>query len=304
MIKLSRRRIVITLVAICSLVTAALALSAPQVGITSETGNGGLALSITDISAVPHSVVSDAEMIAAGLFEDHQEECDRFANELLATYLKAKDKDFVVVFNPGGWGWNLVEASPGWQSIFNGIQAELSDSNYTSLLLTYSRTVNTLLGRLEELEAMITDYSLKARELACMVDFLTAHNTNLRVIIAGESHGTVISDRAMSLLADNQRVYSIQSGPPFWHRNEMTERTLVMKSNGIVPDSFSQGNFWELCWGNLKYWLNLSQPEENYGTTPHYVRAPGHDYWWQYPEVYSQITEFLQEKFGFKFTSP
>jgi hypothetical protein len=34
------------------------------------------------------------------------------------------------------------------------------------------------------------------------------------------------------------------------------------------------------------------------GTEPHIVVAPGHDYWWQYPEVRSQITQFLRANFA------
>ena len=73
-----------------------------------------------------------------------------------------------------------------------------------------------------------------------------------------------------------------------------------MTTNGIIPDSYSQGDFWNLAWGNLRYWLHLSQPVDDFGTAPHYVGAPGHDYWWQYPEVCSQITNFLDESFGLK----
>lgn len=29
-----------------------------------------------------------------------------------------------------------------------------------------------------------------------------------------------------------------------------------------------------------------------------YVMAPGHDYRWQYPDVYGRITEFLRDNFG------
>ena len=277
-----------------------MALSPSEVGVTCEVGTGGLPSSVYDLSAVPQPVTEDAARLATELFGDCQEKCNDFVSQLLATYSKAKDKDFIVIFNSGGWGGNLLEASLGWQSIFTGIESELASSGYTSLLLDYRRTVKTLRGCLDELGERITGYSSKAKDLAVRVEFLTNHIPDLRVILTGESTGTVICDSVMNILEDNPQVYSIQTGPPFWHENIALNRTLLLTSNGIVPDSYSQGDFWAMVWGNLKYWFHLSQPEDNFGTIPHYVGAPGHDYWWQYPEVCSQITNFLEQNFGIK----
>jgi len=298
--KIGNRRIAVTLAVVLPLFIVVLALSASPIAVICEIGSGGLPLSANNLSAVPQSVAEDADRLATELLGDGQEKYDDFVNQLLVAYLKAKDKDFVIVFNPGGWGWNLVERSPGWWSIFTGIESELDSSGYTSLLLNYRRTVNTLQGRVDEIVEMITGYSSKAEELANRVEFLTTHIPDLRVIIAGESLGAVISDQAMNLLADNPQVYSIQTGPPFWHDNIMLNRTLVMSDNGIVPDSFSQGDFRTIIIGNLQSFFGLSQPEDKFGTILHNVGAPGHDYWWQYPQVYSRVASFLDKNFGTK----
>jgi hypothetical protein len=220
--------------------------------------------------------------------------------QLLAVYSEARDKDFVIMFNPGGWGWNLVEDSPGWWSIFGGIESELEGLSYTSLKLNYLRAVDSFRGRLDAARELISGYREKAEDLACRVDFLTAYLPDLRVILTGESTGTVITDSAMEILEDNPRVYSIQTGPPFWHQTAMLERTLVITDNGITADSFSAGDFFDIILGYLKKWFGLLEPEDDFGTSPHYVAAPGHDYWWQYPEVNSQITDFLRQNFGFE----
>jgi len=245
-------------------------------------------------------VAEDATRLATELFGDCQEECDDFVSQLLAMYAKAKDKDFVVIFNSGGWGGNLLETSLGWRSISTGIESELASSGYTSLLLDYQRSVKTLRGCLDEFVERMTGYPAKAEFLASRVEFLTKHNPGLRVILTGESTGTIICDSVMNILKNNPQVYSIQTGPPFWHENIVLDRTLLLTSNGIVPDSFSQGDFGGIVWGNLRRWLRLSQPVDDFGTTPHYVRAAGHDYWWQYPEVCSQITNFLEQNFEVK----
>ncbi len=296
--KIRRLGIGVTLALVLSLVIMAVSYSA--VGVTCEIGTGGLPLSVYDFSAVPQSVAEDAAGLATELFGDCQEKCNDFVSQLLAMYSEAKGRDFVVIFNSGGWGGNLLEASPGWWSISTGIESELASSGYTSLLLNYRRTVKTLRSCLDEVVERITSYPSKAKDLACRMEFITSHIPDLRVILTGESTGTVICDRAMDILRDNPQVYSIQTGPPFWYENIALERTLLLISNGIVPDSYSQGDFWAIVWGNLGYWFHLSQPEDDFGTEPHYIGAPGHDYWWQYPEVCSRITSFLEQNFGVK----
>jgi len=73
-----------------------------------------------------------------------------------------------------------------------------------------------------------------------------------------------------------------------------------MTYNGRFPDSFSQGEFLTMTRASLRALLGLPQPENESGAVGNFVRAPGHDYWWQYPEVYFQITNFLDKNFGIK----
>ena len=293
-------RLIVILAAVVWLAFGLMAISFSGLGTTSEVGTGGLPLSVSDLSAVPQSVAEDAVRLATELFGDSQEKCDSFVNQLLATYSKAEDKDFIILFNPGGWGWNPVEHSPEWWSISTGVKSELDSSGYASLVLNYQRTLDTLRGHLNELVEMMTGYSSKAKDLACRVEFLTSHNADLKIILAGESNGAIICDRAMSILEDNPQVYSIQTGPPFWHKNAVLDRTLVLTDNGIIPDSFSQGDFPTMIWANLKSVLGLSKSEDSSGKILRYVEAPGHQYRWQYPEVYSQIRNFLDENFKTK----
>lgn len=299
-INIRRLGILVALTAVLLLGVGRLALSYSDVGLTKMVSTEEGFLLVPDLSVVPELVAEDAAKSARELFGDYPEKYNDFVSQLLATYVEAKDKDFVVVFNPGGWGWNFLENSPGWRSIFDGIESELENLGYTSLLLDYRRTEETLRGIIDEGVEMITFYPSKAENLARRVEFLTSHIPELRVIIAGESDGTVISDSAMNILRDNPQVYSIQTGPPFWHQNVMLERTLVLDNNGRYPDSFSRGDIPAMVWTSLKDVLGLPQSEESSGRILFFLRAPGHDYRWQYPGVYAQITSFLEQNFSFK----
>ena len=300
-INIRRLGILVALSIVLLLGIGLLAFSYSDVGVTVGVGTGGLPLSVPDLSAVPQSVADDATELAQELFGDYPEKYDDFVSQLLAAYVEAQDKDVVVIFNSGGWGWSFLENSPGWCSIFTGIESELENLGYSSLMLDYRRTGETLRGVIDEFVEVITAYPSKAENLACRVEFLTTHIPDLKVIVTGESNGTVVSDSAMNILRDNPQVYSIQTGPPFWHQNVMLDRTLVLDSNGMTPDCFSQGDIPAILWASLKALLGLSPAEEeDPGRILYFFRAPGHDYRWQYPGVYSQITNFLEQNFGFK----
>ena len=295
--KVRRIGIVAVLGAIFLIGAMQLVFSFSYVGVTRDIGNGGIPLTAEDLSDIPQSVVEDAERLAAELFGDYQDNYDDFASQLLGLYSQAEGKDFIILFNPGGWGRDFVGRSSGWWSIFAGIESELDSSGYTSVVLNYQRTVNTLRGNLNEVGEMLTGYSSKARNLASRIEFVTAHNPDLKVIIAGESNGTIICDRTISILSDNTQVYSIHTGPPVWYNSLALDRTLIITDNGIVPDSFSQGDLLTMFGANLKALFRLPQAEGDYGTIAYYIRAPGHDYWWQYPGVRSQIEGFLEINF-------
>lgn len=296
--KLRKLRIRVTVAVVLSLAIVLLAPSPPLVGVTYETTASKLPRLPSDFATVPRPVVEDAARSAEELFGDYPVQYDAFVNQLLSNYLETRDKDFIMVFNSGGWGWNSLEPTTEWYSILNGIKSELDNFGYQSLLLTYGRTEQTVRGYLAEFIGMATNYPSKAKELASRLNFLTRHNPRLKVIVTGESTGTVISDSVMSILQDNPQVYSIQTGPPFWHRGTWRDRTLVLTNNGFTPDTFSRGDIFTMFATSWEDFFGFSRAEGKTGNVLYYVGAPGHDYRWQYHDVYSQIAGFIRNNFG------
>lgn len=290
--KVRRLKIGVTLTVAISLAIVLLAPSPVVPAIASEVGSGGIPLSIEDSSVVPPQVVEDAAELAAELFGDDQQKSDNFISQLRTTYLAAKDKDIVIFFNSGGFGWTPVEDSVQGADLAAGVKSVLAGSGYRVLLLDYFRTAETLNGCLSELMAEAGFYP-KAKDLALRVEFLTEHIPGISVILAGHSNGSGICERVMRILKDNRQVYSVQLGPPAWNGSANSERSLVMRSNGATPDAFSQGDIVTIIRANLEALFGISQ--ENPGKILFYIGAPGHDYHWQYPEVRSQVTDFLNK---------
>ncbi|MCJ7763856.1 MAG: hypothetical protein MUO90_01690 [Dehalococcoidales bacterium] len=260
-----------------------------------EVGSGDTPLPIQDLSLVPQSLRDEADELATKLFGNNQQKRQEFTSQLLGMYLVAKDRDVVIINNSGGWGWSSIDTFPYGLDFAAGIDAELTELGYSTLWLDFYRTPKTLNGCLSESMLALGLYPSKARDLASRVEFLTRQIPGIRVILTGESNGCTICNSAMHILKDNTQVYSIQLGPPFWNNSAFSERSLVLRSNGIIPDSFSQGNVFTVVRANLESIFGISQ--EHPGNILLYIGAPGHDYQWQHPGVGSQIIQFLNKCF-------
>lgn len=291
--------VVISVILLSLIVLLGLPLSLSDGVLRSGPENEELTLLSTQVPLLPSTLVQDARKLAEDLFGKYQEKCDSFVSQLLATYLEAKDKDFAIIFNPGGWGWASVEASPGWPSISNGITSVLKDMGYTSTLLDFQRTERSWSGRLDEFVGMFSFKSERAKDLASRLSFLTSHLPGLRIILTGESNGTVYNDHVMTLLKNNPRVFSIQTGTPFWHNYMNLERTLIIDDDGTTKDTFSSGDIITAVCANIESLLGLSKPEP--GNILIHILAPGHFYSWDNQSISSRITDFLKTNFSYNY---
>ena len=64
--------------------------------------------------------------------------------------------------------------------------------------------------------------------------------------------------------------------------------------------AFEGKDILSLITANLRTLVGLPQETGDGGTVLRYFRAPGHEYWWQHPDVYSEITSFLESNFSIK----
>lgn len=252
-------------------------------------------LEARDFSAVPPSVIDYAVRMAQDAADIVRSQIKSYADELVASWVAAHDKDIVIFFNSGGMGWNLTKDTPGWAGILEGIMTHLEKLGHHPLVLNYRRTGGSLMDSVREFFEAAYRYPHKSKDLARRILFLIDNLPGLKVIIAGESTGTVISEKTMRILSDRESVYSIQTGMPFWHTPVVHQRTLSMNDNGIRLDTFHYGQVRAILWATAKSWFGVKiQP----GTILSWLKAPGHDYSWQYPGVSSAVISFLNTNFG------
>lgn len=295
--KIGKAGIAVGLVAIILFGVVWLTLINLEVGMAKEIGVQEPALPAYDRASVPENIVDDATGIANELVGKSKEKLPNVIDELLSSYVEAKNSDVVIFFNSGGWGWNTLQDTAGWTSILDGIRSQLQVLGYQSFVLSYQRTTRNLKGCVKEFFEAAAEYPRKAHDLSLRVAFLSDHLPDLKVIIAGESLGTVISDRAMNILSYNVNVYSIQTGTPFWYQPKVLDRKLLMNNNGRGIDTFSHGNLPAMIWATVRGWFGLTSPEDIPGDILTWLKAPGHDYSWAYPGISSAVIKFLDENF-------
>jgi hypothetical protein len=265
-------------------------------GLACDAAADGHVLTTTDFSQIPPQVLEDARSVAALYYPNNADKAEDMSNQLVGTYLAAANKDFVIIFNPGGWGWDPTSDIPGWESILRGMENTLANYGFTSLLVDYKRTRHGFNGIVGEMEQLIGIQPAKTRELAIRVNFLTQHLSNLRVILTGESNGAAVADDTMRLLRNNPRVFCVETGPPVWHPSLDFERSLIIKNNGVQADTFTTGDIVLIIRSNAESAFGIYRGAK--GDILLYIGAPGHYYSWDYPAVRKQVVDFLSNMFA------
>jgi len=242
------------------------------------------------------SVVEDAKNRAEKLFGGSNPAADELVRHLLGSLSACRNVDVLVIFNAGGFGWDSVDDATGWVTIMEGIIDILQGLGHRLMVVDYLRTRFDLGGFVSEGLAFWGFYPLKSQELALRIDFLTYHLPGLEVLIAGESNGSTIVEEAMRILEDNPNVYALQTGPTAIQRCRESENSLVIRHNGLIADSFSQGDIFTIIRSNLEALLGIYQ--EQPGDILFYIGAPGHYYTWEYDRLRQDITRFLNRSFS------
>jgi len=240
---------------------------------------------------IPEVVREHAANLASQFVDANSVYWEPFVDSLLEVYAQARDKDCLLVFNSGGQGQE--EIGPEWGSILEGVREELRNQGYDDLLVIYERTADGFSNFMKELRETAQSYHEKAQPLAAATDFFTEHIEDIEVIMLGESAGAMLANEAMALLPANDRVYSIQTGTPFYYGGIVSDRSLLINDNGVFPDSLHSLDAWTIFKANLGR-IPTYRPEE--GHFLFYMRTPGHIYTWDHPGVRSEVSSFLEKQ--------
>ncbi len=248
---------------------------------------------------------AEVSQLAQQLFGNDRQKCASFTNRLLDICTGVQDKDILLIHNPGGWGSTHLENLLQWErSIVEGVSATIDRLGYTYLLRQHFRTSHGWQEIIRDMREQARFFHSKSKIMAAELKFITQHLNTLKVILIGASQGAAFSNAVIQQLGELPQVYSIELGIFFLHmsRRVVTQRTLVIDSNGVIPDPMTNRNLKTAAKAYLTApfrWVQYRLQGKPQKLT-YCIDAPGHNYNWEYPEVQRQIGDFLNLHFGNK----
>lgn len=231
------------------------------------------------------------------------------ADHLVNVCAQAKGKEFLLIHNPGGWGSTPLNELLEWErSIVDGVSDTIKGMGYCCEPIQFFRSGYSYWARMfdmqEQMRFLFKGQMKKSIVQAAELRFIAGHFKDLKIVLIGVSQGAAFSNAVMRQIPDLKQIYSIELGLFFPHmsRRVITERTLAIDDNGIVPDPMAHRNLWV----GFKAYLTAPSRWLKHRLDGHpqkftyCVNAPGHDYNWQYLGVRHRVEDFLMAKFGVK----
>ncbi|MBI4332886.1 MAG: hypothetical protein HY673_16580 [Chloroflexi bacterium] len=243
----------------------------------------------------PPSVEAGATYLASRRHPDDEAAERRYREELAGLHDWVREKDFAIVYNTGGFGGAALGGDGEWGSVVRGITAVLEQAGFSATVIEHHRSKNAVPEFLGEVAELARGYPKKAGLLAEKLDFLLHYHPSLKVIVTGRSHGAVFGNEALKGLPGRPRAYGIFAGTPFWYRDALDARALVVNYNGVQPDAFHAGDPCTILKANLHLPLSQPPPGGAIQVLKWYISMPGHEYSWEYPRVRSEIEAFLEK---------
>lgn len=241
--------------------------------------------------------------LAKKLFGNDTSKSAGFTSRLLDIYNRAEKNDFLLIHNPGGWGSTRIENLLQWErSIVEGVDRTIKKLGYSGSLVQYFRSDTGFKAVTNDIGEQTRFFANKAKVMAAEMKFITEHLPDLKIVMIGVSQGAAFSNAVLQEMDGQERIFSIELGTPFFYKSRrvITDRTLTLDSNGLMPDSLMEWNvpvILKTYLGAPFRWAKYKLQRKNIKFT-YCINVPGHDYNWDYPEVQRQIGEFLLEKFG------
>ncbi len=231
----------------------------------------------------------------------------RFARWVAETAAACREVEFLIIHNPGGWGNTRLERCLDWErSIVFGVTDTLDHLGRSWSLVQYFRSGDSFWSHMRDVGKEARFFwrgrSVQARAVAAALRLIRRHFPRLNVILVGASQGAAFSNAVMRELGDVERVYSLELGIffPHMHRRVVTQHTLAIDSNGLMPDPMAHRDLWagtKAYAGAFVRWFRYRTQGQPRRFTD-CINVPGHEYAWEYPAVSSQIVSFLSREFA------
>jgi hypothetical protein len=207
------------------------------------------------------------------------------------------DKDVLIIFNSGGWGDTPFDEAYDFKPVIEGIQQNLEEWGYSSVVVPYKRTKEGFLGRIAGLKDFLSSFKYSSDDLAGTIKFINEKMPEKKIIVAGLSGGAGLVSETMKKVPDkaDESVLAIVVGPPFWTKSFNIDNLLQLDNND--KDLLTKGDAkLILCAIRAPFKWLASEIGGHSISFAEAFEVSGHKYPWSSQEVNSQITSFLERK--------
>jgi hypothetical protein len=211
----------------------------------------------------------------------------------------APQSDVIIIFNSGGWGNTSLEEAEDFEPIIKGIQKTLNGWGYNSLVIPYTRTKDGFFGKITGAKDFLSSFELSSNLLAEEIESLIEEMPDKKVIVTGLSAGGAFASETYEKISEETRgsIMVITAGTPFWVNVSGSENVLQLNNAG--KDSLAEGKIKILLLSLLESplkWLSAKIKGQDLAFSQ-VIQAPGHNYFWNTPEVGPEIVVFLKNRF-------
>jgi hypothetical protein len=251
----------------------------------------------------PGNLESGALALAKSLFGKNRAKVEESRVRIIKMCTAAADNDVLVVHSPGGWGCSDIDHLIVWErSLVDGIRDSLDKLGLRFSLVQYYRSGTSFWNHLllvpEMARYFLSGKIFKAVVMAEELKFIATRMPRLNIVLLGVSQGAAFDNTVMRQVGKGYRIFSIEIGTFFaeLERRVITENTLAVDSNGLVPDPVVRRDLKTAIKAYLLApgsWLKYRLAGERVKFT-YCINVPGHDYNWKYPEVREHIISFLK----------
>ena len=199
----------------------------------------------------------------------------------------------LIIFNSGGWGNTAFEEAEDFTKVIRGIKETLNRLGWRTIIVSYGRTKDDFLGRIQGMKEVLNSFKFQSEKLANQIKIFLERNPKSKVLMTGLSLGAHFVGETMKKIGENNSVFAIKAGVPFWGCGPRLKNILELINE---KDIVATGNYKTLISVTVKgiarwimakirgYKLSLSNA----------IQIPGHRYDWKFPWTKERIVSFLE----------
>jgi hypothetical protein len=236
-------------------------------------------------------------IFSAGLFLAFTSPASPENSEMGKVFNSRVSADFIIVFNPGGWGDTTMEQADDLTPIIEGIKNTIDERGYESLVVPYYRAERGILAKIAVSKDFFSYFQKQSSELAVKIGEFLKINNGKKIIMVGLSNGASFVDETMKKISGfEDSVFAIEIGAPFWQRE--FDSGNILRLDNENGDSLSAGQvnvlLPTLLKAPIKWFLsNISGAKITFSRA---FSFPQHAYFWDSPEVEDKIISFIDDK--------